>query len=172
MTYYIVPFFRRISLITSLHSRQHCWSFWSMLQRHSTKPMINCINTAQQICSGSNVSNSYTGGAHVKSRPRPWLFSIDLTTFTNSNCIASNEWSWKMNWKRCGIKRERSNLMYYPSICLEVLSKNRKDLSKNIWSPSRDSNRAPPRWHYPNWRIVKIFLSLSRKYRDSTSIMP
>jgi hypothetical protein len=130
-----------------------------MLQRHNIKPMINCITTKQQIGSGSNVSNSHTGGAHVESRPSPWLFSIYFTTFTNSNYIASNELSWKMNWKGRGRKRERSNLIHYTGISLEVLSKNQKDLSTNNCSPSRDSNWAPP--NALSW--LRVFLSLSRQ---------
>jgi hypothetical protein len=51
-----------------------------------------------------------------------------------------------MNCKGCGRKGSCPNLMCYPGICLDRLSKTTKILSQDSRSPGRDFNPGPPEY--------------------------
>jgi hypothetical protein len=51
---------------------------------------------------------------------------------------------WLMNWKRRGRKRQWPNIIYYPGIFLQGLSKTTKNLSQDILCPDWIWNRGLP----------------------------
>jgi hypothetical protein len=51
-----------------------------------------------------------------------------------------------MNWEKCGRKRWRVNIRYYPGICLEGLRRTTKPLIQDSRYPGRDMNPGPPEY--------------------------
>jgi hypothetical protein len=62
-----------------------------------------------------------------------FFLSSFLSVLNDRNCRLYNiEWQgnlWIMNWKGCGRKQMMSNFRYYPSICLEGLTKTIKNIN-------------------------------------------
>jgi hypothetical protein len=52
-----------------------------------------------------------------------------------------------MNWRVCEESGHGPNLRYYPGLCLEVLSKNTRNLSQDSQSLGRELDPGPPEYN-------------------------
>jgi hypothetical protein len=73
-----------------------------------------------------------------------------------------------MNWEGHGGKLPWIYLMSYPSICLEELGKNEKNINQGSRSQDQDSNLVSPR-HISLKAYFNVTLSGARDYEYVTS---